>query len=193
MQYKDVVKEIAKLVGYEFKSMKFERIALEGGEVFVTNQLETPFTIGDVIYVESEDGFILAPVGSHILEDGREIVLDEESAIVEIREEGEENGEDNTDESEVVIEAEEITVEVPEEVEDVLDADIVEDIIEALTPIIEEIKDLAEELRKLKKDFKTFKSEEVVPSIKANDHKFKQSVIDWKVEMVEKLKSNKLK
>lgn len=124
MEYKEVLQKVAELVGYKFNSTeevvetKFERAALEGGEIFVTNQDESDFAMGDTIYVETPDGFELAPVGSHILEDGREIVLDEESKLVEIREEGEDNEEEEvvveTPEEEVVVETSEVDAEINE-------------------------------------------------------------------------------
>ena len=91
--YKEALDKIATLVGYKFNDndevtkVDFERVALEGGEVFITNQSEGDLTLGDTIYIETEEGFEPAPAGTHRLDDGREIVLDEESVLVEVREE----------------------------------------------------------------------------------------------------------
>ena len=86
-QYKDALTKIAELVGYKFNNevtkVEFERVALEGGEVFISNQSEGELTLGDTIYIETEEGFEPAPAGTHRLDDGREIVLDEESSLVE--------------------------------------------------------------------------------------------------------------
>ena len=86
--YKEALSKIAELVGYKFNGelnkVKFERVALEGGEVFISNQLESELTLGDTIYIETEEGFELAPSGTHRLEDNREIVLDENSVLIEI-------------------------------------------------------------------------------------------------------------
>ena len=85
------------------EEVKFERVALEGGEVFITNQTEGELALGDTIYVEEGSEFILSPAGTHRVEDGREIVLDEESKIVEIKEESEVE-EEEVVEDEVVVE-----------------------------------------------------------------------------------------
>ena len=160
--------------------VKFERIALEGGEVYITNQTETELTIGDTVYVETESGFEVAPSGTHRLEDGREIILDENSVIVEIKEEAE------------------------EEVEEVVEEEVVEE--EASTDLskIEELKgaihdllmafeahsnEMDERFKSLEADYNAFKKEAEYTPIK-KDNSFKKSFnkLDSRIATIKELK-----
>ena len=195
MQYKDALSKIAELVGYKFNDeltkVEFERIALEGGEVFISNQAEGELTLGDTIYIETEEGFELGPAGTHTLEDGREIVLDEESKLVEIREEA----------SEEVVE-EETSKEDDEEMSEETDSS--EDFDETnkqITELKEAIHDLLlafnsqidamdEKFNTLEADYNQFKKSESIPPLKA-EKEYKENFNDWKVGMINKLKENK--
>lgn len=195
MQYKDALSKIAELVGYKFNDevtkVEFERIALEGGEVFISNQAEGELTLGDTIYIETEAGFENAPSGTHTLEDGREIVLDEESKLVEIREEA----------SEEVVE-EETSKEDDEEMSEETDSS--EDFDETnkqITELKEAIHDLLlafnsqidamdEKFNTLEADYNQFKKSESIPPLKA-EKEYKENFNDWKVGMINKLKENK--
>lgn len=147
----------------------------------VTNNLEGDFEIGQTLYVVAEDGtLVLAPSGEHTLEDGVVVMLDEASLITEIKAEG---AEETTEE-----EMEEIVVETPEEVEEVITADVVEAIVEALSPVVEEIKTIQEELKNIKKEFNTFKVSEEIKPIKTKKETYSQSFTDYRVEMLKKLK-----
>jgi hypothetical protein len=146
----------------------------------VSNNLEGDFEIGQTLYVVAEDGtLVLAPSGPHTLEDGVEVVLDEASLITEIKAEGAETTEETM---------EEVVVDVPEEVEEVITADIVEAVVEALTPIVEEIQTIQEELRKIKKEFNAFKVSEEVKPIKTKKEAYSQSFTEYRLDMLKKLK-----
>lgn len=195
MQYKDALSKIAELVGYKFNDevtkVEFERIALEGGEVFISNQAEGELTLGDTIYIETEESFEPGPAGTHTLEDGREIVLDEESKLVEIREEA----------SEEVVE-EETSKEDDEEMSEETDSS--EDFDETnkqITELKEAIHDLLlafnsqidamdEKFNTLEADYNQFKKSESIPPLKA-EKEYKENFNDWKVGMINKLKENK--
>ena len=160
---------------------KFERVALEGGEVFITNQTEAELTIGDTVYVETESGFELAPVGTHRLEDGREIVLDDASVIVEIKE-------------------------VEEEVEEVVEDEVVEEEVEASTDSakIDELKtaihdlllafeahsnEMDERFKSLEADYNAFKKEaEYSPIKKDNSFKTNFSKLDSRIDYIKGMK-----
>ena len=189
MQYREVLEKIAGLVGYEFTEdvktedvktddVKFERIALEGGEVFITNQVETELTIGDTIYVETEEGFELAPAGSHTLEDGREIVLDEESVLVEIREEGEE---------EVVVEEE-----TEEEVEASEESSKIDELKTAIHDLLvafeSHTKEIENRFSTLEADYNEFKQSAEYKPIK-EETKLKQSFADMRLELIKQMKN----
>ena len=184
MQYREVLGKIAKLVGYEFSEelettdVKFERIALEGGEVFITNQVESELTIGDTIYVETEEGFELAPAGSHTLEDGREIVLDEESVLVEVREEGEE---------EVVVEGE--AEEEVEASEDILKIDELKTAIHDLLMAFEShTKEMEKRFSTLEADYNEFKQSAEYKPLK-EETKLKQTFAEMRLELINKMKN----
>jgi hypothetical protein len=184
MQYREVLGKIAKLVGYEFSEelettdVKFERIALEGGEVFITNQVESELTIGDTIYVETEEGFELAPAGSHTLEDGREIVLDEESVLVEVREEGEE---------EVVVEGE--AEEEVEASEDILKIDELKTAIHDLLMAFEShSKEMENRFSTLEADYNEFKQSAEYKPLK-EETKLKQTFAEMRLELINKMKN----
>lgn len=191
-QYKEALTKIAELVGYKFNEevtkVEFERIALEGGEVFVSNQSEGEFTLGDTIYIETEEGFEPAPAGTHRLDDGREIVLDEESKLVEIREE--------PSEEEVVVEETSNDEEMSEET-DTEDFDetnkqiteLKEAIHDLLMSFTNEMKSMDERFNTLENDYNQFKKSESVNPLK-QETKLKESFSDWKVDMINKLKTN---
>jgi len=187
MQYREVLEKIAGLVGYEFNDVettdvKFERIALEGGEVFITNQAESELTIGDTIYVETEDGFELAPSGSHRLEDGREIVLDEESNLVEIREEGE------GEETEVVVETPEEEIEV-ETSQDTSKIDELKTAIhDLLVAFTSHSKEMENRFSTLEADYKEFKQSAEYKPLK-EETKLKQSFAEMRLELINKMKN----
>ena len=195
MRYNEALSKIAELVGYKFNDevtkVEFERVALEGGEVFISNQSEGELTLGDTIYIETEEGFEPAPAGTHRLEDNREIVLDEESTLVEIREEP-------SEEEEVVVE------EAKEDEEMSNDTESSEDFDEATRQITElkeaihdllmafntEVQSLNEKFNILEADYNQFKKSESIPPLK-KETKLQENFSDWRVGMINKLKENK--
>ena len=198
MQYKEALSKIAELVGYKFNDevtkVEFERVALEGGEVFITNQSEGDLTLGDTIYIETEEGFEPAPAGTHRLDDGREIVLDENSSLVEVREEPSEEGE------EVVVE-ESSDEEMSNESEDTDTSEDFEETNKQITELKEAIHDLLlafnnqvesmnEKFNTLEADYNQFKKSESIPPLK-QETKLKENFSDWRVGMINKLKENK--
>lgn len=180
--YKEALNKIAELVGYKFNEevtkVEFERVALEGGEVFVTNQTEGELTLGDTIYIETEAGFEVAPSGTHRLDDGREIVLDEESVLVEIREEASEEEEV----VEEVVEEEEVEASTSSEVTDLKQA-----IHDLLIGFNEEFNKLNERFNTLEEDYNQFKKEESIKPLK-EETKLKQNFSDFRMEMIKNLK-----
>lgn len=183
MTKQEVFAAIKKLVSPETVEVKFERVALEGGEVFITNQTEAELTIGDTVYVETESGFEVAPVGTHRLEDGREIVLDDSSVIVEIREEVEE---------EVVEEVVEDVVE-----EEVVAASVDTAKIDELKTAIHDLllafeshsNEMEQRFKSLEADYNAFKKEaEYSPIKKDNSIKSTFSKLDGRIATIKELK-----
>jgi len=162
--------------------VKFERVALEGGEVFITNQLETELTLGDVIYVETPEGFEMAPAGTHRLEDGREIVLDEESKLIEVREEPMEE----EVEEEVVVE--ETTEEEEMNTDSKMD-ELKTAIHDLLMAFESHINETEERFNKLESDYEAFKkSAEYEPVKKDNSFKSKFSAYEARMEAIKNLR-----
>jgi hypothetical protein len=194
-QYKDALTKIAELVGYKFNNevtkVEFERVALEGGEVFISNQSEGELTLGDTIYIETEEGFELAPSGTHRLDDNREIVLDEESTLVEIREEP-------SEEEEVVVEESSSDEEMSEETESTEDfeetnrqiTELKEAIHDLLLAFNTQVDAMNERFNVLENDYNQFKKSESIPPLK-QETKLQENFSDWRVGMINKLKENK--
>lgn len=194
-QYRETLSRIAELVGYKFNNevtkVEFERVALEGGEVFISNQSEGELTLGDTIYIETEEGFEPAPAGTHRLDDGREIVLDEESSLVEIREEP-------SEEEEVVVEESSSDEEMSEETESTEDfeetnkkiTELKEAIHDLLMAFNDQVETMNERFNTLEADYNQFKKSESIPPLK-QETKLQENFSDWRVGMINKLKENK--
>jgi len=161
---------------------KFERIALEGGEVFITNQTEDEIALGDTIYIKTESGFENAPQGSHTLEDGRVIVLDESSVVTEIREVEEEVVEEEVEveETETIVEASEQSAKIEEL------KSAIHDLLLAFESHSNEIE---ERFKSLEADYNAFKKEaEYTPIKKDNSFKNKFSKLDARIDAIKELK-----
>ena len=185
--YKDALEKIATLVGYKFNDevtkVEFERVALEGGEVFITNQSEGDITLGDTIYIETEEGFEPAPAGTHRLDDDREIVLDEESVLVEVREEP------SSEEEEVV---EEVVEETSSEEE--MGQDEITQLKEAIHDLLMtfncEIEAINNKFNSFVEDYNEFKKSESITPVK-QENKVNQDFSKMRLEIINKLKSKK--
>jgi hypothetical protein len=181
----EILQKVAELVGFTFSSQyKFDEVELEGG-VIISNQTEGEFMIGDVIAIKNEDGtFTIVGSGEHKLADGRLFITDEEGKLVEIR--------DVVSETDVVeVAAAEVEVEVPDSVVGVMTPEVIEQIVENLTPIVEELKMLTEEMKKLKKDYENFKASSAYTPLKedkliqnafSTDHRY-EVLKEWKQRM----------
>jgi hypothetical protein len=194
MRYNEALSKIAELVGYKFNDevtkVEFERVALEGGEVFISNQSEGELTLGDTIYIETEEGFEPAPAGTHRLEDNREIVLDESSILVEIREEPSE--EEVVVEEEEAKEDEEMSNDTTQDFEESNRqiTELKEAIHDLLMAFNTEVQSLNEKFNTLEADYNQFKKSESIPPLK-KETKLQENFSDWRVGMINKLKENK--
>lgn len=156
------LKQLANKFGAEFK---FETANLEDG---TTIEAES-FAAGEAVFVLAEDGNIPLPVGSYTLEDGREMVVEEEGVIASV-------GEVEAPEVEVEVEQTEVEVEAAEEEQGVTE-DKVREIVAAYM----------EEIGYGKKEEMT--SEEVVePAIEPTPEvKVEASVEEAEVEVNQKI------
>ena len=125
------------------REVKFEQMTLENGAVLEAEVFEA----GNEVFVVSGEDRVPAPVGEHILSDGRVLVITEEGLIAEIKEAAAEEVEEKV-EVEVEASAEEATelaeVEVKEEAPAV--AAIVEKVLEEIAMMREEMKAMREEM-----------------------------------------------
>lgn len=125
------------------REVKFEQMTLENGAVLEAEAFEA----GNEVFIVSGEDRVAAPVGEHLLSDGRVLVVAEEGVIAEIKEASAEV-EEETVEIEVEASAEESTelaeVEVKEEAPAV--AAIVEKVLEEIAMMREEMKAMREEM-----------------------------------------------
>lgn len=126
------------------REVKFEQMTLENGAVLEAEVFEA----GNEVFVVSGEDRVPAPVGEHLLSDGRVLVIAEEGVIAEIKEAAAE--EEASVEIEVEASAEEpaetelAEVEVKEEAPAV--AAIVEKVLEEIAMMREEMKAMREEM-----------------------------------------------
>jgi len=126
------------------REVKFEQMTLENGAVLEAEAFEA----GNEVFIVSGEDRVAAPVGEHLLSDGRVLVIAEEGLIAEIKEAAAEEVEEEKVEIEVEASAEESTelaeVEVKEEAPAV--AAIVEKVLEEIAMMREEMKAMREEM-----------------------------------------------
>ena len=133
------------------REVKFEQMTLENGAVLEAESFEA----GNEVFVLSGEDRVAAPVGEHLLEDGRVLVITEEGVIAEIKE--------------AAAEAEEVEVEVeaaaPTELaEEVEEAPAVVAIIEK---VLEEIAMMREEMKGMREEMGGYAKKEEMSAIKA--------------------------
>jgi hypothetical protein len=133
------------------REVKFEQMNLENGAVLEAESFEA----GNEVFVISGDDRVAAPVGEHLLEDGRVLVITEEGVIAEIKEAAAE-----AEEVEVEVEAAAST-ELAEEVEE---APAVVAIIEK---VLEEIAMMREEMKGMREEMGGYAKKEEMSAIKA--------------------------
>jgi hypothetical protein len=125
------------------REVKFEQMTLENGAVLEAEAFEA----GNEVFVMSGEDRVPAPVGEHVLEDGRVLVIAEEGVIAEIKEAGAE--EEPSVEIEVEASAEEVETELAEvEVTENMPAveAVIEKVLEEIAMMREEMKAMREEM-----------------------------------------------
>jgi len=83
MKPKDMINQIKTLLGVE---VKMAEAKLENGTIISSES----FSVGDEIFIVTEDEKVAMPIGSYTLDDQREIVVEEEGVIASIGEPTEE-------------------------------------------------------------------------------------------------------
>ena len=133
------------------REVKFEQMNLENGAVLEAESFEA----GNEVFVVSGDDRVAAPIGEHLLEDGRVLVITEEGVIAEIKEAAAE-----AEEVEVEVEAA-VSTELAEEVEE---APAVVAIIEK---VLEEIAMMREEMKGMREEMGGYAKKEEMAAVKA--------------------------
>jgi hypothetical protein len=117
----------------------------DGTEIHVVTKVEGEVSEGDLVHLVVEGEMVNAPEGEHELEDGRIIVLDENSMLTEIRE---------------TLSEEEKEEEMSEVDEDITVEDVDEDVDEVTpTKVTGILKDLISQIKELKNSFEEVKKE----------------------------------
>lgn len=135
------------------REVKFEQMTLENGAVLEAEVFEA----GNEVFVVSGEDRVPAPVGEHLLSDGRVLVIAEEGIIAEIKEASEEV------EVEVEVEQPEAEVELAE-VEVKEEAPAVAAIVEK---VLEEIAMMREEMKAMREEMGGYAKKEEMAAVKA--------------------------
>jgi len=137
------------------REVKFEQMTLENGAVLEAEAFEA----GNEVFIVSGEDRVAAPVGEHILSDGRVLVITEEGVIAEIKEASAEV-EVEVEATEPEAEVELAEVEVKEEVP-------AADVAEAIAKVIEEVTAMREEMKAMREEMGGYAKKEEMSAIKA--------------------------
>ena len=136
------------------REVKFEQMTLENGAVLEAEVFEA----GNEVFVISGEDRIPAPVGEHLLSDGRILVITEEGMIAEIKEAA-------APEAEVEVEVEAPEVELAEV--EVTEEAPVADVAEAIAKVIEEVAAMREEMKAMREEMGSYAKKEEMAAVKA--------------------------
>jgi hypothetical protein len=190
----EAISKIRELLGLEFAEtkQKFYTSSLADGTSITNNTDSEMLELGDTLYVILEDGNLVpAPTGEHTLQSGEVIVLDEESKVVEIKEEIVE--EVMPDEVEVVEEQRTVDEEMNEEYDILVLKNEVDSLKQVLSNVLDLIQGLSveteEQFSKVKKDINTLRKEPEVSNIKnktKNNKLVVDNFADYRVQQLKK-------
>ena len=134
------------------REVKFEQMTLENGAVLEAESFEA----GNEVFVISGEDRVAAPVGEHLLEDGR-LVITEEGVIAEIKEASEE-------EAKVEIEVE---AEMPTELAEMEVKEEAPAVVAVIERVLEEIAMMREEMKGMREEMGGYAKKEEMSAIKA--------------------------
>lgn len=86
MNAQEAITKITELLGLRFRKESFYSTKLVDGTTEVTNNKDTDFAIGDILYVVGETTLTPAPLGEHTTREGVVVYVDSESYIYKIEE-----------------------------------------------------------------------------------------------------------
>ena len=136
------------------REVQFEQMTLENGAVLEAESFEA----GNEVFVISGEDRVAAPVGEHLLEDGRVLVITEEGVIAEIKEAAAEAEE----EVEVEVEAAEST-----ELADMPMAEEAPAVVAIIEKVLEEIAMMREEMKGMREEMGGYAKKEEMAAVKA--------------------------
>ena len=135
------------------REVKFEQMTLENGAVLEAESFEA----GNEVFVISGEDRVAAPVGEHLLADGRILVITEEGIIAEIKEASEEEAT-----VEIEVEAAESTELAEMEVKEEAPA-----VVAVIEKVLEEIAMMREEMKGMREEMGGYAKKEEMSAIKA--------------------------
>jgi hypothetical protein len=135
------------------REVKFEQMTLENGAVLEAESFEA----GNEVFVISGEDRVAAPVGEHLLADGRILVITEEGIIAEIKEASEE-------EAQVEIEVE---AEMPTELAEVEVKEEAPAVVAIIEKVLEEIAMMREEMKGMREAMGGYAKKEEMAAVKA--------------------------
>lgn len=139
------------------REVKFEQMTLENGAVLEAEVFEA----GNEVFVISGEDRVPAPVGEHLLADGRVLVVNEEGVIAEIKEAAAE------EEASVEIEVE-ASAEEPAETE-LAEVEVKEEspVAAIVEKVLEEISMMREEMKAMREEMGGYAKKEEMAAVKA--------------------------
>jgi hypothetical protein len=135
------------------REVKFEQMTLENGAVLEAESFEA----GNEVFVISGEDRVAAPIGEHLLADGRILVITEEGLIAEIKEAAAE-----AEEVEVEVEAEAATELAEMEVKEEAPA-----VVAIIEKVLEEVAMMREEMKAMREEMGGYAKKEEMAAVKA--------------------------
>ena len=133
------------------REVKFEQMTLENG-AFLEAEL---FEAGNEVFVISGEDRVAAPIGEHLLADGRILVITEEGVIAEIKE---------ASEAEVEVEAQ---AEEPTELAEMEVKEEAPAVVAVIERVLEEIAMMREEMKGMREEMGGYAKKEEMAAVKA--------------------------
>ena len=192
MNTKEIISRLKVLLAIEDKAeetkMKTAATLVDGTEVYVEEGAIEP---GNVLYVVSEEGDVLAPEGMHETSEGLLVSVGPDGSIISVEPKAPVEAEKKEDEEEVKAEDEVEENEKP--VEEKMADDLLEGMAELLKPFIDEIKSLKEEVEQAKVKMQSIADQPAASRIKHSVQKSAKEVdeIEVKLAKIKQLKNNK--
>jgi hypothetical protein len=170
MKREEAVKMIRVMLGIDAPApveVKFVDATLADGTK-VTAEGDA-FVPGATLYVVTPEGNVTAPEGEHTLEDGTIVQVDAQGVIIEVAAATEDATPEEPAAPATPAAMEDQTVAVPDAVAPAMTEEVVQAVVDALTPIVEQLQTVQAELAKMKVQFSAFSAEPAAAPLKKNN------------------------